>query len=133
MSFQFFPFFQVEGPLRLLSGPLDERIPGISFRSPLLAAPAQASLEPSSFLTAPRQAARSSRPFFPRRAPVPREVETGGLSGENVGRPEKQVTFQILFPKEGVESLVRFGRKAVEKRKELLQTHLPLTFLASLY
>lgn len=34
-----------------------------------------------------------------------------------MGRPEKQVILQIPFPKEGMESLVRFERKAMEKRK----------------
>ena len=38
--------------------------------------------------------------------------------------PERQNILQIPFPEEGVESLVRFGRKAMKKRKELFETYL---------
>lgn len=76
----------------------------------------------SSLLATPRQGARSSSPFPARIQALRKRLNPRLRTEENAGRPEKQVILRIPFPKEGVESLVRFGRKAMEKRKELFQT-----------
>lgn len=93
---------------------------------PFLLPRAWASLKRGSLLSPPCQGAQGSSPFFPRQAPALGEWKPEACPGENVGRPEKQVILPIPFLEEGVESLVRLGRKAMEKRKELFQTYLSL-------
>lgn len=120
----FLPVFPgVQEPLSLLSLPLDARNRQISFRSRLLAAAGLGLLEAiqSAHSTPGRPGLRSlSRPgSSPLKNGNPR-LSTGG----NVGPPERQNILQIPFPEEGVESLVRFGRKAMKKRKELFETYL---------
>lgn len=111
-------------PCGLLSRPLAEGVPWISFRSPFLAA-AGLGLSRSDPASALFHARVPGAPVLSRPGFSPLENRNPRLHpGENVGRPERQVIFQIPFPEEGVESLVRFGRKAMEKRKELFKTYL---------
>lgn len=104
-----------------------KRVRWISSRSPLLLPRVWASLQRS------RQAPHSSTPgrsklqsfLSPARLQTFGKWKPEACPGENVGRPAKQVILQIPFPKEGVKSLVRFGRKAMEKWKEIFDIFVP--------
>lgn len=99
----------------------------ISFRSRLLAAAAGLGLprsDPVSSLHA-RAPGRPGLRSLSRPGSSPLENRNPRLgTGGNVRPPERQNILQIPFPEEGVESLVRFGRKAMKKRKELFETYL---------
>ena len=107
----------VRGPLRLVSHSLDDRFRRISFRSRLIAA-AGLGLPRSDPASSLLRARVSGALVFSWPGSSPSESRNPWLGpGENVGRPERQVILQIPFPEERVESLVRFVRKEMKKRK----------------